>query len=620
MDRIALVGTPNSGKTTLFNWITGSRQKVVNYPGSTVDYSIGQSLSLYGHPIEAIDTPGAYSLFPKSPDEEVTVSALYDKELNISAVVVVIDACQISRQLHLVRQIKEMGYQVVVALTMVDLMVDAGGVDTAKMSQMLKAPVVPINGLLGGGVKELIQEVLKVKASDKIIKKLEPWSEEKRKNVFAESAQLSSLLETKVPKAIDQTARIDKVLLHPYFGLLIFVATMVSLFSSIYFFATPFMDLIDSGFSALIDLTQEYVTSPLLSDFISDGLIAGVGAVVIFVPQIFILFIGISLLEDSGYLARAATLIDRPLSAIGLNGKAFVPLLSGFACAIPAMMATRAINSKKAKWLTVFIIPLMTCSARLPVYALLLGFLFAGKSALVAGTALAALYLTGILVAAILAGVLNKILNVSEKSFFMLELPIYRRPQIKTVLRNSYKRTKSYLVRSGPIIFFFAILIWVGTTFPNYKAEPFERISTSYASQLGQTIEPIFKPMGADWRVGVGLLSAFAAREVFVSTLAIIMHVSSDDLESDDEETLNNSILSSMREAKWADGSALFTVPSILALLIFFVVALQCTTTTAVAWREMRSKSFALIQLGAMNLLAYVLAVLVYQIATMAGL
>jgi ferrous iron transport protein B len=202
----------------------------------------------------------------------------------------------------------------------------------------------------------------------------------------------------------------------------------------------------------------------------------------------------------------------------------------------------------------------------------------------------------------------------------MLELPIYRRPQIKTVLRNSYKRTKSYLVRSGPVIFFFAILIWVGTTFPNYKAEPFERISTSYASQFGQAIEPIFKPMGADWRVGVGLISAFAAREVFVSTLAIIMHVSSDDLESDDEETLNNSILSSMREAKWADGSALFTVPSILALLIFFVVALQCTTTTAVAWREMRSKSFALIQLGAMNLLAYVLAVLVYQTATMAGL
>ncbi|MEK6553938.1 MAG: ferrous iron transporter B [Bdellovibrionota bacterium] len=623
IERVALVGTPNSGKTTLFNWITGSRQKVVNYPGSTVDYSLGHSLPVYGNSIEAVDTPGTYSLFPKSSDEEVTVRALYDQDLKISAVVIVIDACQISRQLHLVKQLKEIGYPIVVALTMVDLMVDAGGVDTAKMSQMLGVPVIPINGLLGGGVKELIQAVVKIKHSEsgQKIKQLEPWSEEKRKNIFTESAQLSNLLETKIPKAVDQTAQIDKVLLHPYFGLLIFIATMVGLFSSIYFFATPFMDLIDGGFSALIDLTKEHVSHPLLSNFISDGIIAGVGAVIIFVPQIFILFLGISFLEDSGYLARAATLIDRPLSAIGLNGKAFVPLLSGFACAIPAMMATRAINSKKAKWLTMFIIPLMTCSARLPVYALLLGFLFAGRSALLAGSALAVLYLMGILVAAILAGILNKFININEKSFFMLELPIYRRPQVKTVVRNSYKRTKSYLVRSGPVIFFFAILVWIGTTFPNYQAEDsYERISTSYASQMGQMIEPIFKPMGADWRVGVGLLSAFAAREVFVSTLAIIMHVSDEALESDNEESLNNSILTSMREAKWVDGAPLFTIPSVLALLIFFVVALQCTTTTAVAYREMRSKGFALVQLASMNLLAYVLAVLVYQIATYSGL
>lgn len=617
MKRVALVGTPNSGKTTLFNWMTGSRQKVVNYPGSTVDYTIGRTMPLYGDVFEVVDTPGTYSLFPKSPDEEVTCRALFDDKLHLTAVIVVVDGCQIARQLHLVEQLKQIGYTVIVAMTMADLISQEGSVNFKKLSVLIGAPVYPIDGTLGGGVKELIRATRELEHKIWAPVPLAHWDSEKRRTIYGQMESIAAQVEVKTAKIAEKTARLDRYFLHPVFGFALFALIMTALFTSIYSLATPFMDLIDSSFGAAVEFVRAHSPSPLLADFLGDGLLAGIGAVVIFVPQIFILFVGISFLEDSGYLARAAALVDKPLSKLGLNGKSFVPLLSGFACAIPGMMATRAINSRKAKWITMFILPFMTCSARLPVYALLLGFLFRGEPAWKPGLALAALYLSGIIVAGISAGVLNLFIKMPEKSFFLLELPIYRRPQFSVIVRNSLKRTKAYLFRSGPIIFGFAVLIWAASTFPNYQLEGHERMSSSYAAKAGQFLEPVVRPMGADWRVGVGLLSAFAAREVFVSSLAVIMNVTATD---DSDEGMQDSLLTSMSEAKTASGLKLFTVPSVLALLFFFVIALQCTTTTSVAFREMKSARFAAFQLVFMNVLAYVVAVVIFQVTTAAGL
>jgi ferrous iron transport protein B len=343
--------------------------------------------------------------------------------------------------------------------------------------------------------------------------------------------------------------------------------------------------------------------------FLSGGVLASASAVLVFVPQIFILFIGIILLEDSGYLARSATLIDKPLSMLGLGGRSFVPLLSGYACAVPAMMAARTINSKRERWLTLFILPLMSCSARLPVFALLLTFLFHGDAAWKAGVMLTAIYIGSMLMGALAAVIAGRFLKIEDKSFFMLELPVYRRPQASLVLRQAFSRTKSYIVRAGPAIFTFALIIWVATTFPAYNLEnKTERLNQSYAAQAGHLIEPVFRPMGGDWRTGVGLMSAFAAREVFVSSLAVLFQVT-----DQDEDSMQETLLSKMHDAKAPDGGALFTVSSVLGLILFFMIALQCLSTVTVAVRESGRWRFALMQLALYNVIAYVVSVSVVQ-------
>lgn len=618
---IALVGTPNSGKTTLFNWLTGRRQKVVNYPGSTVDISVGPLLASLAAPLTAdagvlvtmIDTPGTYSLFAKSQDEEVTVRALFDKQYNIRKVVVVLDSTQIARQVHLVRQLQESGFAVVVAVTMHDLhLKENAEVNLQRLTVLLGAPVCAIDGVLGGGVNELAGKMCALSVKDGLPRMPAHWSLEKMQDVFKEGVKIASEVTVKELSVFSRTEDRDRIFLHPFFGPVIFVIVMLALFSSIYWLAAPLMGFVDSAFGWLIAIVATALSNSagygLMGDFFANGVIAGLGAVLIFVPQIFILFIGISILEDSGYLARAATLVDKPLSKLGLNGKAFVPLLSGFACAVPAMMAARSINSPKERWLAMFIIPFMTCSARLPVYALLLSFLFTDNPFL-AGLFLALLYVGAIVIGALASALLNKIVKVRSSSFFLLELPIYRRPQWRVVLRNSTKRTRAYVVKTGPIILFLSMLLWVLSTFPNYSEQnEATRMQSSYASLLGTKLEPIFKPMGVDWRVGVGLISAFAAREVFVSSLAVMFNVTGDD------ETLREGLLSQMRAATFSDGTPVFTVASVSALLVFFMLALQCMSTVATAKQEMRSWSFATVQLITMNILAYMVAVVTYRI------
>jgi ferrous iron transport protein B len=329
----------------------------------------------------------------------------------------------------------------------------------------------------------------------------------------------------------------------------------------------------------------------------------------IFVPQIFILFVGFTLLEDTGYLARAATVVDRPLHKLGLSGRAFVPILSGFACAVPAVMASRNIRSPRERWITVFVIPFMTCSARLPVYALLLTFLYFGANSWKAGVAMTALYGGGVLLGALAAAVLNRILRAESHSHFLMELPIYRWPKLGFTLRLSLRRTRAYIKKAGPTIFFFVLLLWVGTHFPYHSdATPAEQLQSSVIGQVGQAIEPVFQPMGLDWRAGLGMMSAFVAREVFVSSMAVIFSIT-----EVDKASLQQPLLEKMRTAQMPDGSPLFTLSSVVGLIIYFMIALQCLSTTGVTLREMGSWKYALTQLITLNVLAYVVAVAVVQ-------
>jgi ferrous iron transport protein B len=617
---IALVGAPNSGKTTLYNWLTGSRFKTVNYPGATVEFSIGSLASHLGESdFKVMDTPGTYSLHPKSSDEWVTLRSLYENPRvdQVRGVVLVMDGTQLSRHLLLALQLKETGFPLVIAVTMADLLRKEGvHLDFNYLSQKLGCPVLPFDGLLAGGLQDIVAQMRTLKVNNEV-KRPTPWSfevqEEKiqlAEQIAAQAlAEKTEKAEEKLSRIVARTESLDQIFLHPMWGPLIFVFIMTVLFSSVYWLAAPFMDAIDSAFSAFNESLQAQMPAGLFTSFVTDGLVTSFAAFLVFIPQIFILFLGIGLLESTGYLARAATLIDRPFALLGMSGRSFVPILSGFACAVPAIIATRNIPSKKDRLITSFVIPLMSCSARLPVYALCLTFLFHDEAAWKAGLALACLYIGSLLVGALAAGVVNRFLPRTEASLFMMELPIYRRPKLRVILRQSWTRTLSYIKRAGPVIFAFAVIIWVGSTFPNYQMENArDKLESSYIGQAGKFIEPVVKPMGLDWRAGIGLISAFAAREVFVSSMAITYNIT-----TEDEAVQEQSLLDQMNQATFPDGSKIFTVSSVVGLMVFFLIALQCMSTVAVQVREMDSWTFALTQLVAFNLFAYVLVVLLVQ-------
>jgi ferrous iron transport protein B len=405
----------------------------------------------------------------------------------------------------------------------------------------------------------------------------------------------------------DPSFKIDKTLLHRRWGLPIFAAIMFLLFSSIFWLAQPFMEATDGLFSWFADQLSKQLPAGEFNSFIVQGVVGSIGAVMVFVPQIFILFLGIGFLESTGYLARAATIIDKPFSRLGMSGRAFVPILSGFACAVPAIMACRNLATERERKIASFILPFMTCSARLPVYALLLSFLFTGSHAWISGAVLALIYLLSLLMGAAAASILNRMLPVRESSFFMMELPLYRRPLFLTLMRATFDKTKAYVKKAGPMIFIFSIFIWLGTHFPKNAS-----LEASYLGQVGRVMEPAVSPMGGDWRIGMGLISAFTARETFVSSLAVLMNV--DDKEEDSQQ---QSLLNKMKEAVNSAGKPLFTVASITALILFFMLAMQCLSTFAIVLREIGSLKFALAQLVIFNLFAYVAAVGCFQVLTM---
>lgn len=617
---LALIGPPNAGKTTLYNWLTGSKFKTVNYPGATVDCHIGVTHPKYGESIKVIDTPGVYSLAPKSLDEWATYKALFADDSHTRMAITVVDATQLERHLLMPLILKKTGLKQVIALTMTDLVKRSGKkVNLEKLSERLGIPVVGVEGRHGQGVIALLEQSKAIfhsikrtdfsapqKLSEKELRELHDLAEQLARDCVEEYES------TRADDIFAQTRRIDHILLHPVFGVLAFFLIMGTLFSSIFWLASPVMDFLDSSFTWVSEQMLAWGPDSFVTDFLANGVILSAGSVLVFIPQIFILFLGISWIEDSGYLARAATLIDRPLSWMGLSGRAFVPLLSGFACAVPAMMAARNIQSSRERWIAIFILPLMTCSARLPVYALFLTFVFQGSASWKAGLSLAGLYLLSLIIGALAAGILDRILKQNKRSHFMMELPLYRRPRFRFTVQSSWVKTKSFAVRAGPVIFSLALLIWGLSHFPRTETGARPELAQSYLGRAGQLIEPVFEPMGADWRVGVGLLSAFVAREVFVSSMALVMNLS-----TDTEDPENTTLLEKMHEAKKTDGTPLFTIPSVLAILVFFMIALQCLSTSATASREMGSWQFAVLQVIVLNITAYLAAILVYQAAVL---
>ncbi|MCB0347554.1 MAG: ferrous iron transport protein B [Bdellovibrionales bacterium] len=611
---IPLIGAPNSGKSTLFNWLTGAKQRTVNYPGSTVEYSRGSLLEIYKKPVEIIDTPGIYSLFPKTSDEEVTVDIL--KANNYKKVILVIDATQLQRHLYIYKQLQEAGYDIIIAMMMTDLLKKSKKqINIALLEQELSVKIIPIEGRLGAGVKDLAAAIdLELGSNTPSLANLPRWNAEKQQSIQDNITDLMTKI-TVYPQGhdsknlLDWTFKLDKIFLHSFLGISLFIGFMFFVFASIFWFAAPFMDFVDGLFGSLGEYTLTMLPDSLIGDFLANGVIASIGAFAVFAPQIFILFFLIGVLEDSGYLARAASLVDRFFSKIGMNGKAFVPLLSGFACAVPAMMATRTIENKKERWITMFILPIMTCSARLPVYALFIAFLF-HDNPLLGGVVMALVYFLSLSIGLIFSSILNFFIKDTSPTKFILELPLYRVPMWRNITFNAYKRMMSYLTKAGPVIFVLALIIWLASTFPNYKEEdPIKRFDTSYAASIGHVIEPVFAPMGGDWRIGAAMVTTFAAREVFVGTLAVLFKVT-----DEDEDAQTQTLLERMKGATHADGSPLFTLPLVVSLMVFFIFALQCIATFAIAKKEMNSTKFAVIQLVTLNVIAYIMAVATYQI------
>lgn len=619
---IALVGPPNSGKTTLYNALTGSRYRTVNYPGATVEYSVGDALPQLGVAARVLDSPGLASLNAHSPDEEVTVRALFHHPTlgTPDLVIVVVDASQLSRHLYLAQQVIASGFRTVVALTMGDLLREKGyGIDTSRLAERLGCPVVAIDPRTGEGLSMLASrvvatiETLPAAAPSPVI----PGADEDVRRLYARAEAIeretvrplegAGLIPLHAPDA--RTLALDAWLLHPVWGLLAFVLSMAGIFTAIFWAATPAMDAIDAAFGWVAGLVHAWLPASWYGDLLADGLVAGIGSVAVFLPQIVILFLAMGLMEDSGYLARGAMLMDRPLSRIGLNGRSFVPMLSGFACAIPAILAARTIPSRRERLLTIFIMPLLSCSARLPVYGLLLAFITPRDKPWLGGIGLTLIYLGSVVMSSAMATLASRFLfKEREASSFMLELPAYRRPQLKVVLQTTFSRARNYLEKAAIPIVCVATALWALTYFPAGSAGPgvrldeSERMASSYAATLGHWMDPLMQPLGLDWRVGIALIAAFAAREVFVSALALVLRVSADG------DALQGALLQAMHGAIRADGSAMFTTATAVGLVVYFIVAMQCLTTFVVARKESGSTALAVGQLVFFNVVAYALA------------
>jgi ferrous iron transport protein B len=619
--RLGLVGSPNGGKTTIFNALTGLRAKVGNYAGVTVERREGET-TLAGRRVVVIDLPGTYSLNPIGPDEAVVLRVLSGEIAGVAppdALVIVADACTLERSLLLVAQVLRLGLPSCLVLTMIDeLVVRGGALDIERLERCLGIPVVGVVGHRGVGVDSLRRLLGRPEGWSRPVL-LPPSSAEERASWTA--SVLDSVLHER-PGRSRITHAIDRIVLHPAAGTLIFAVMMVLFFQLIFAWAQPAMDFLDHAMTATARGLAGMLPAGWLSDLLTQGVIGGVGAVLVFLPQILLLFSLLYLLDDLGYMARAAFVIDRVMGRIGLEGRCFVSLLSSYACAVPGIMATRTIPSPRNRLATILVAPLMTCSARLPVYALLIGAFVPDRSVLgpigLQGLVLLGLYFVGGFSALCVAAILKKTILAGEGLPFFMELPPYRLPTLRLWLTQVWGSARAFLRRAGTIILSISVLLWVCLNFPRAEAPPHltseaagrYRIEHSIAGRVGHALEPAIAPLGFDWKIGVGLVASLAAREVIVSTMAQIYAA------SDESDSLRDAIVSDVDPAT---GKRLFTPATVASLLVFFVFALQCTSTLAVMRRETNSWRWPAFAFGYLLALAYGASFATHKIVTALG-
>jgi ferrous iron transport protein B len=679
----ALVGNPNCGKSTLFNALTGLKQKVGNYPGVTVEKKIGTAYSQHGTPITVVDLPGSYSLAARSPDEAVTRDVLLGRRADTpqpDRILCVVDATNLERNLYLVHQILDLGRPVILVLNMMDLAAAAGAeIKLDKLEAELGIPVIACEAVNGRGVIDLklamsradlplsrhawdvpaaiAPAVAELQASltandgkSPLIARAEAlllltdrdslrvagskplsartaetlaiwqrrWEGEgtdwagilvnsRYEAIGAIAAEVVTAGHTPGPSTSD---RIDDIVTHPLWGWLTLGGVMAALFLSIFTLAEFPMNFIDGHIAALSDQVKAAMSPGDLRDLITDGAIAGVGGVLVFLPQILILFFFIGLLESTGYMARAAFIMDRLMSRVGLNGKSFIPLLSSYACAIPGIMATRTIEDHKDRLVTIMVAPLMSCSARLPVYLLMIAALLPGDSVPIWSKVglMLLMYTLGTVGAFAFAWLFKRTLLKGAPPLMIMELPPYRLPGLRDVALQMFERAWIFLRRAGTVILGISIILWFLTAYPKAPAGSNEQqqLAQSFAGRAGHALEPAIKPLGFDWQIGIGLITSFAAREVFVSTMGVVFNVES---AKDNTTPLRQALLA----AKWPDGRKLFTPLVCFTLMIFYVFAMQCVSTIAVVRRETNSWRWPLFQIGYLTGTAWLVCILVYQ-------
>ena len=701
--RIALAGNPNAGKTTLFNALTGMRQKVGNYPGVTVEKKEGRARLVEGAQATILDLPGTYSLAPKSPDEEVARDVLLGLRADTpapDAVLIVVDASNLERNLYLATQILELGLPCVVALNMTDVAAASGkAVDAGQLAHDLGCPVFPVVAVRGEGLDALRAELsgdlpipnppalelppaleaARVRVAAAIetegatyddpqvtsgprgvalrllcgnapteqiarvygaeaARLVERERQENKIRPAQESAPRYKMLGAVVENALQQsgrelsqdfTDRADAILTHKFWGLAAFAIVTLLVFQAIYSFAAWPM----AGIEALTTGAQDFLAGRLpdgpLRDLLVDGVVAGVGAVIVFLPPILILFFFIALLEDSGYMARAAFIMDKTMGRVGLHGRSFIPLLSSFACAIPGVMATRTISSRRDRMTTILIAPLMSCSARLPVYTLMIGAFipqryllgFVSQQAVV----MFSLYVLGVLVAMAAAYVFKKTLFKGPPPALLLELPPYKMPAPRNVMVTMWERGSQFLLRAGTTIFALSVILWFALNYPKpspaqLAAQPDDNARAalvarnSAAGTVGRLVEPVIEPLGYNWKIGVGLIGAMAAREVFISTMGTVYSVGADT----DEES--KPLRQQISEDRWPDGRPVWTTATAISILVYFVIAMQCVSTLAVVKRETGGWKWPIFMQIYMTALAWIAAFAAFQGARALGL
>jgi len=646
---LALVGNPNAGKTTLFNALTGLRAKTANFPGTTVERKVGR-LHLGSQQIVVVDLPGLYSLDSKSPDEKLAADALQGKLEHTApnAALVVVDATNLERNLFLVSQLLELNCPVIVALNMMDMARRDGiRIDVEKLRAELGCVVMPISARNGTGIEELKRELTRLVggAMPESVSHTKPDCGSCTGCTFQARYEWTEQISTKVMDAelarrSVWTEKIDDIVTHPVFGVAVFQMVMIVIFALIFWAAKIPMDLIDHLFATVGTRVTALLPAGDLQSLVVNGVIAGVGGILVFLPQICILFFALSLLEDTGYLARAAFVMDRVMRRFGLPGKAFVPMLSAHACAIPAIMSARVIENPRDRLVTILITPLMTCSARIPVYAMVTALIFP-SSPLKAALIFTSAYAIGILAALGCALLFKHTILPGGSKPLMIELPPYRLPGLRTALLHTFDRAMIFVKQAGTIILAISLVLWALSHYPksappataiamqtqaaqlDQSGEPAKAgelrananrlsaqysLQNSFAGKIGHAIEPVIRPLGYDWQIGIGIFSSFAAREVIVSTLAIVYGVGEDAADSN-----RKSLYDTLRQAKRTDGSPVFTVATCLSLLVFYILAAQCLSTQAVVRRETNSWKWPLFQIAYMSGLAYVAALLVYQ-------